>query len=1391
MDKLFLWRMQSVFIFILAFLLTSAIQAGPVSPEKVPEALKPWVSWVLHDKETGRCPMLYNQARRECQWPARLVVDIDEREGRFTQTWLLYAKGRVALPGSPKHWPQQVTANGNPVPVTGHDGVPGVFLQAGQYTVEGRFAWDKRPEFLQLPGYTGLIALTIGQKPMSIPNVDEQGRLWLRGSEAAIKKPSAEENRLEARVYRLVSDNIPLRLITRLELDVAGRHREISLGPLADPKIFIPMSVNSPLPARLEADGRLRIQVRPGSWVLRVEMRRSGETKELSRPAAAEKPWPEEEVWVFKAQNRLRLVEVSGVSTVDPQQTGLPAKWKRFPAYRMRTGEVMLLEEKRRGDPEPAPDQLHLKRQFWLDFDGQGYTVQDHINGSMTSGWRLEMAKPASLGRVSVQGKDQLITRLGENSGVEVRRGNIALEADSRIEQALASLPAVGWLHDFQSVSAALNLPPGWRLLYAAGVDDVPDTWIEQWNLLNLFLVLITALAIAKLWDWRWGALALLTLVLIYHEPGAPQFVWLNILAAMALLRVLPEGKWFTRIIGTCRNLGFLVLLIGGLLFMVQQVRQAIYPQLEHPWLTAGQDQRPVPVQTANVQFEDNEKAAFMAQEEAPVPQQIEQSMRQQIKPSAPPGKRSYLKAKLKKKSARRRLAQIDPEAQVQTGPGLPHWQWTSVPMNWNGPVKQTQQVQLYLLSPLVNSILGTLRASLVMVLTVFLLWAAWKAPRPRGKPQQKIAGSEAGAAAAVLLLLFCAPWAVQAAVQASEQTRDTVSFPAQSLLDQLQQRLLAPPDCLPGCAANPAMRIKLSPRELRIYLEIHAQADTAAPLPGLAKQWLPQQVWLDGQPARGLLRGQNGHLWLNLDKGVHQVQLAGPLPARNTVQLALPLTPRHVQAEAAGWRVEGLHENGLADKQLQFTREQSGNRAETRAEALETGNLPAFVQVERTLSLGLDWQVETRVRRLTPPGAAIVLKIPLLAGESVTSEIPRVEAGQALINLSPHESQLSWVSVFAKQESITLTAPDTNAWSEVWRLDASAVWHVEIEGIAVVHHQDSGGHWLPEWRPWPGENITLHVTRPAGIGGQVMTMDASKLQVSPGQRATDNQLSLNLRSSRGGQHRLTLPEDAELQSVKINGAAQPIRQEGRGVTLPLTPGAQRVDLLFRQPVGVSAWFYTPAVDLGNVGVNAQIEVKLPNNRWILFTSGPAMGPAVLFWGVLAVLILVSIGLGRIPLSPVKSWQWFLLGLVISQFSIPATLVAVAWFMALGWRQKYNVAETAAWKFNLLQISLAALTLATLSVLFGAIQQGLLGHPDMQILGNGSSRYLLRWYQDRIAGTLPQAQILSLPLMVYRLAMLAWALWLAFALLRWLRWGWECFSAQALWKPIRRRNDEL
>ena len=298
--------------------------------------------------------------------------------------------------------------------------------------------------------------------------------------------------------------------MARIELNVSGKDREVTLGK-ALPDGFVPMALESPLPARVEPDGHLRVQLRPGTWTLELTARHQGPANALSMPVT-DAPWAAQEVWAFEAHNDLRLVSVEGVSAIDPNQTRLPAEWRQFPTFLMQPGKVMRLDEKRRGNSDPAPDQLNLQRKLWLDFSGGGYTVQDGISGTMSKSWRLEMTPPQRLGRVAIGNVDQVITqvitrgRTPAMAGVEIRQGRLRMEADSRIDGEISRLPAVGWDHDFQSVLALLDLPPGWRLFPASGVDDVSTSWITDWTLLELFLVLITALIVYRMWGPAWAS---------------------------------------------------------------------------------------------------------------------------------------------------------------------------------------------------------------------------------------------------------------------------------------------------------------------------------------------------------------------------------------------------------------------------------------------------------------------------------------------------------------------------------------------------------------------------------------------------------------------------------------------------------------------------------------------------------------------------------------------------------------------------------------------------------------------------------------------------------------------------------------------------------------------
>jgi hypothetical protein len=216
----------------------------------------------------------------------------------------------------------------------------------------------------------------------------------------------------------------------------------------------------------------------------------------------------------------------------------------------------------------------------------------------------------------------------------------------------------------------------------------------------------------------------------------------------------------------------------------------------------------------------------------------------------------------------------------------------------------------------------------------------------------------------------------------------------------------------------------------------------------------------------------------------------------------------------------------------------------------------------------------------------------------------------------------------------------------------------------------------------------------------------------------------------------------------------------------------------------------TPAVQIGEKAVNADVQVQMPRNRWILWAKGPRLGPAVLFWSYLFVIILAAIGLGRVTWMPIKTWGWLLLGLGLTQIHPLLSLLIVGWLLALGFRKKQPLSEKA-FVFNLGQLMLVAWTVTALIGLYYAVKKGLLGLPYMQIEGNDSSDFFLKWTQDRIDGFMPQAMVYSLPLLVFRVLMLVWALWLAYALLKWLRWGWDCFGSGGMWRKMFGKKKEM
>jgi hypothetical protein len=410
-------------------------------------------------------------------------------------------------------------------------------------------------------------------------------------------------------------------------------------------------------------------------------------------------------------------------------------------------------------------------------------------------------------------------------------------------------------------------------------------------------------------------------------------------------------------------------------------------------------------------------------------------------------------------------------------------------------------------------------------------------------------------------------------------------------------------------------------------------------------------------------------------------------------------------------------------------------------------------------------------------------VKLPLIAGEKVITEGVRVEQGMALVDFPRGEEVVSYTSEIPISPEIALKAPQEQPWTETWVVECSQMWRCAFSGLPPVSSVSSQKTYAPQWRPWPGEALKIEVNRPEGAPGQARTVEAVRYTVTPGKRLLEARLQLTVRASQGDWQKVTLPEGAELQSVTFGGEARNIRPAGGVVQLPLKPGKQEMELVWQQPWERGLLEELPVVQLDSAAVNAHVTMNLGDDRWLLWTHGPSWGPAVLYWSHLVILVLIALLLGRLRGLPLKTWEWLLLALGMAQLPVLALVPVVLWFVALAWR-RWGAAARPWWSFNLLQLVLLGMTLIALGTLYASIHANLLFDPDMQVVGAGSSNHTLHWYTDQIDGALPTAAILSTPLLVWRVGMLLWALWLVTRLLKWAPWGWRAFSHEGLWKPI-------
>ncbi|MCK5808514.1 hypothetical protein KAH37_05990, partial [bacterium] len=532
-------RRLIVLFLALLFIFNLSAKKGD-STTAIPDVLKPWQEWVMYGFEPQLCPSSFDDLNAtKCSWSSPLELKITNSRAQFSQSWTLYADSWITLPGSVEQWPKQVLSSGKPLLITKKSELPAIFLKKGVHHIKGVIEWESRPESLLIPTITPFISLTVDGKKVESVNRDKAGMLWFTTKTKVVE--STDEVKIS--VFRNVVDEIPLIIASEIHLSVSGKEREITIGRFL-PENSVAMKLNSALPAKIEKDGNIKIRIKAGKWKIRLLSRQNSFVNSFNMKKNT-KNWPNQEVWVFSANSSLRDASVTGVVSIDTSQTNIPQEWKSLPAFLVTEKVSFTIKEEMRGDSHPAPDQIGISRTFWLDFDGQGFTVKDSVAGILNKNRRLEMSDGYKMGSVSVAGRPQLITKIGDkNEAIELRQGRLDLHALGRYTTVSGDIPATGWSTDVTDLSAVVNLPPGWSVLYATGVDTITNSWVEKWTVWDMFLLFIIAVLVSKLMTKGWGIVAFLTILITYHDSSAPLVSWFVVAALLGLLKIIPEDKF-------------------------------------------------------------------------------------------------------------------------------------------------------------------------------------------------------------------------------------------------------------------------------------------------------------------------------------------------------------------------------------------------------------------------------------------------------------------------------------------------------------------------------------------------------------------------------------------------------------------------------------------------------------------------------------------------------------------------------------------------------------------------------------------------------------------------------------------------------------------------------
>lgn len=542
------------------------VPANKINEKDLPVMLAPWVNWIKAKNLEDLC-LLNNANEKQCVFVP--LVEIGENDTFFNfkisgssylkEFWIKIPSGQ-----SQKVWPENILVNNQKGQVLEKDGFSLVKVAKGDFNIV--FNINKQDLRSNPSLQLAQNFLIIKNKTSTSWLAENNQLLWIAKKVQEKEEATSNVKSEEIKVYRKLSDGIPLKLETRIQIVYSGKEKEMFLGKVL-PEEFKLLQIQSDLSINQREDG-FYIKVISGEHWLTFMAYSFNNTKSIATKDLVK--GTTNEFWSVQNDVNVRQNEIKLALAVDPKQAFVPQDWQSLPTYNVK--EALGIEKVRRGIN--LQDSLSYKsnRMSWYGFNND--TMLHLENMTFKNEGKAFMSFDGSVTpkEFSLNQQPQMIVENDKKQGIVLKQGQYPASFYAQTSTEFNT----NFIADSKQDLAIWNLTiaPRHRLLHVTGVDRAVDSWTDKWNLYTIFAIFLITLGFYKLFGLPLALLSFSCIFLFQSNAFLSWTIWPMLLLLMALLKVLPAKNKFTKLV-RCSTA---ILVIGvSFIFIILTVQEARY----------------------------------------------------------------------------------------------------------------------------------------------------------------------------------------------------------------------------------------------------------------------------------------------------------------------------------------------------------------------------------------------------------------------------------------------------------------------------------------------------------------------------------------------------------------------------------------------------------------------------------------------------------------------------------------------------------------------------------------------------------------------------------------------------------------------------------------------